>query len=81
MRLSRSAPQHARRDVGAERHDLEADRLALAREPVEQLGRLERLDDGEHVVALLGHPRRGPLPAAEVRQREDHAVAARRARR
>ena len=75
MRLSRSARSTVRRDVGADRHDLEPDRLALAGEPLEQLGRLERLDDREHVVALRGHPRRGPLPAAEVRQREDHALA------
>ena len=31
---------------------------------VQQFGRFERLDDGEHVVALLGHPRRGPFPSA-----------------
>ena len=74
MRLSRSA-RNTMRDVGTDRHHFEPDRLALAGEPLEQLGRLERLDDREHVVALRRHPGRRPLPAAEMRQREDHALA------
>ena len=43
-------------------------------------GRLERLDDDGHLVALVGQPAPGPLPATEVRQGEDRAVALRRAR-
>ena len=62
MRLSRSARSTVRDDVGAERHDLEADRLALAREPLEQLGRFERLDDREHVMPLRRPSTRPPTP-------------------
>ena len=44
-------------------------------EPLEQLGRLERLDDHRDPVAPIGQPAPGPLPAAEVRQGQDHPVA------
>ena len=50
-------------------------------EPLEQLGRLERLDHDGDRWPLIGEPAAGPLPAAEVGQGEDHALARRRARR
>ena len=43
VRLQR--PQHRGTRVGAEGHDLHADRLAHAGEPLEELRRLDRLDD------------------------------------
>jgi hypothetical protein len=51
--------------------------LAQIGEPLEQLGRLERLDHHGHLVPLVGHPPAGPLPATQVRQGEDHPVAQR----
>ena len=44
-------------------------------EPVEQLGRIDALDDHRHRDALVGQPPPGPVPSAEVGQGEDHAGA------
>ena len=47
---------------------------AEAGEPLEQLGRIHLLDDDRQTVPEIDHPPTGPLPAPEVRKREDHAV-------
>ena len=70
----RAQHRRARRRDRAARPRCRSPRAARANH-VEQLRRLDRLDDGEHVVALRRPSTRRPLPAAEMRQREDHAVA------
>ena len=40
------------------------------------LGRLEGFHDDGDGDPLVGHPPTGPLPSAEMGQREDHAFAA-----
>ena len=75
-RFALSARRTAVPGVGPERDDLHPDRLAHAGEPLEQLRRLDRLDDDRR--------RRRPRPASHAAakskpprcgQREDHAVA------
>ncbi len=66
---------HRLAGVGPERHHLHTERRAQVDEPVEQLGRLDLLDDDGDLVALVDDPSAGPLPAAEMRQHQDHAVA------
>ena len=61
--------------VGAERHDGETHGLALGDEPVVHGGRLERFGHARHGIALQRQPRPAPFPAADVRERHDHAVA------
>ena len=61
--------------LGPERDDLHAELAAQIGEPVEQLGRVDPLDDDRDPMAAVGDPAAGPLPPAEVRQGEDHAVA------
>jgi len=67
---------HLAAGVGAERHDVHAQSAAELLEPVEELGRVDCLDDGGEAVPPIGHPPTGPLPTAEVRLGQDHAPAA-----
>ena len=66
---------HCLAGVGAERHHVHAEIRAKVDEPVEQLGRLDLLDDDGDLVALVDDPPSRPLPAAEMWQHQDHTVA------
>ena len=79
--MSRSARNDARRRLRSERDDLHAHGRAYLDEPLEELGRLDRLDDDEQALTLhLRRPRARVLPTAEMGQREDHAVTGREPR-
>ena len=53
--------------VRTQGHNVDAHAAALLHHPIEQPGRLERLDHGDHRVARnASHPRSRPLPASEV---------------
>ena len=65
--------QHDPAGVGAELDDGHAECPPDPREPLEQLRRLDRLDDDRGRDALGRQPRAGEVPAADVREREDHA--------
>ena len=66
--------------IGAKRMDLHAERLAQSDEPLEEFGRLQRLDDRRHLhLDDAGEPERRPFPRSEVRQGEDCAGLARAA--
>ena len=54
--------------------DVEAHGRPLVREPLEQLGRLEPLGDGGHPPPDVRQVGAAPLPAADVGQRQDHAL-------
>ena len=75
MSLRRSAASTSRPASGPSGDDLHPELGPQVGEPVEQLGRLEPLDHHRHAVAAVDQPAPGPLPPAEVRQRQDHAVA------
>ena len=77
--LSAQGLEHRTGRARTERHDVHAEVVAQADEPVEQLRRLEALDDDRDAVTLVGQPASGPLPAAEVGQGEDGPVALARA--
>ena len=58
--------------VGPERHDRSCPSAgAEIDEPLEQLGRLDPLDDDRDRVAAVGDPASRPLPSTEVRQGDD----------
>ena len=69
QRLQRRPP-----GVRAEGDDLHAQLGAQLGEPVEQLRRVDALDDDRHRIADVGEPASRPLPPAEVRQGEDDAA-------
>ena len=78
MVLARAPGPPRRPADGPSGHDVHAERPSELDEPLEQLGRLERLDhdgDPDLLTRVSQNPR--PLPSAEVRQGED----ARRPRR
>ena len=74
-------PHHGGPGPGAERHDVHPERRAQLDEPLEEFRRVDLLDDHRDLMALLGDPAARPLPSAEVRQHEDHAVSLRQCRR
>ena len=75
--LAPQGGEHAAGGAGPEGHDVHAERLAQGDEPLVDVGGLQRLhDDGDRPLLDLRRPEPGPLPAAEVGQGEDGALAA-----
>ena len=72
-------PHHRRGGVGTERHDGHAEARTEIGEPFEQLRWLDPLDHDRDRVPAVGDPAPRPLPAAEVRQGDDDALAPREA--
>src|SRR5205814_2786334 len=68
-------PEHGGAGLRAVRHDGEAELAAELDEPLEQLGRLERLHHHRRREAGGGEPGAAEVPAAEVGQGHDHALA------
>ena len=72
LRTARSTSVPADGESGIDAH---AEAGARLDEPLEQLGRFDRLGDHRDRVALEREPRAGEVPVAEVRQREHRAAA------
>ena len=80
--VTQAVGQHLeRRPLPAgQRHDLEAQALAVVDEAVIQRLRLEPLGDGGEGAVVLHQPHPGHVPVAAVRQRHHRALAARERR-
>ena len=71
--LALSARSTARAGARPDGDDLHAETTPERHEPLEELGRLQGLDDDGHREAQLDEPHAGPFPAAEVGQGQDAA--------